>query len=111
MSQVVIQVAAGQRLLAELIDGEVDGVGWPSAQTHGGNAPVEPSRPIGLEDRFESGSDPHVLDGARPDCLHPGLQGVDGEHRHVFGAPGDGTGDHELPELQPIVLVGGRFRR
>uniref|UniRef100_A0A7C9ABW3 Uncharacterized protein n=1 Tax=Opuntia streptacantha TaxID=393608 RepID=A0A7C9ABW3_OPUST len=46
MSQVVIRVAAGQPGLAELIDGEVDGMGGAGSEAHGGDAPVEPGRPI-----------------------------------------------------------------
>lgn len=32
-----------------------------------------------------------------------GLHGVDGEHRHVLNAAGNGTGNHELPEMEAIV--------
>lgn len=42
--------------------------------------------------------------------MHLGFDGVNGEHGHVLHHAGGGAGDHELREVESIVLDGADFR-
>lgn len=103
MSQMGIQFPIGQRFLAPLVDGEIDGVSRAGAESHGGNASVKPSNAVGFEDGFDGVMDGDGFDGAASEGLHLGLDSVDGEHGHVFDHAGDGAGDHELPVVEAVV--------
>ena len=90
-------------LLEELVDGEVDGVGGAGAEAHGGDSAVEGSRTVRFKER---GDGLMKIEGGfarRGLGLHPGFDGVDGEHGGVLDDAGDGAGDHELPEGEAVV--------
>jgi len=99
----VAGAALGEFLLAGLVDGEVDGVGGPGAEAHSTDATVEGRRALRLENGLEGVTDRYGFDGAGAYGLHAGLDGVNGEHGHVLDAARDGSGDHELPEVEAVV--------
>ena len=101
--RVAAGVPLGEFLLAGFVDGEVDGVGGPSAEAHGADAAVEGRRAFRLENGLEGVTDRYGFDGAGAYGLHAGLDGVNGEHGHVLDAARDGSGDHELPEVEAVV--------
>nr|GME16591.1 hypothetical protein PanWU01x14_023570 [Ipomoea batatas] len=75
----VIRISSGKRLLTELINGE---------------------------NRLNGMTNANGLDWAKPYGLHLGLDSIDGEHCHVLHHAGDGSGDHELPEAEPVMSSG-----
>jgi hypothetical protein len=62
----------------------MDSVGRTSAKSHGGNATVKGRRASGFEKGIEDVGYTNRFNGARPDCLHMGLDCVNREHGHVF---------------------------
>lgn len=107
MRERVAGVVPGQRLLGELIDREVDGVGRASAETHGAKATIEAEGALGAEDSVEDLAEAERRLAERRPSLHPRLEGVDGEHGGVLDEPGDGPGHHELPEVETVMLLRG----
>lgn len=116
----IVRIPAGEELLASLVDREVHGVGWPGAEPHGADAPVQTHQTVRLQYRPEGLPEAHRLDGAGAHRLHVGLERVHGEHGHVLDRPRHRPCDHELPEAEAVVgdgdgdlraEVGGRRHR
>jgi len=78
-------------------------VGRASAQAHCADAAVKGRRALRLENGLQGLTDRAGFDRAGAQGLHAGLNGVNGKHRHVLDTARDGSGDHELPELETVV--------